>query len=250
MIKEIISFSFGQYLDAIDGDLDKYLDNLFGEDKNVLFSYHMKIKKPEDLSKKYSICTDIDELPFGQFIGCENAITSGYSKKNALKVLSSFVLRPIDDKEFDNTDQEKELKNLESILEEDARSVKDILELFMENRFSYINEKYKGVFYAVKDENEKEEEKEQNEKSKDSLDKAEEDFKKSWYWYSMARNLAKDGLIYQKREGLSPIECVLMTKMSSVAPELAFKRKTQILEEARMKKDEMVRKAEENAKRY
>ncbi len=236
---EIKELTFETYLKASSlGDEDKineFYKELWGETYAVLLTYHLKTKKPEDLSNTFTIISDINDMVFGQFIGVEKALGSNLSNEQAIENLAYILLRPISDVEFDNTDKEKEALNIRNILSSDARSVLQILNTFSKHRDVYIKDTYKGVFYQIVEKTDDPEEEE------DILeDSSESKFTNNWYWYAIARALAEDGIVFPKREGMSGIECVLMTKMSDIAPELAYKRHRQIIEDARERKRQVL----------
>lgn len=234
---EIKELTFETYLKASalhdEDKINEFYKKLFGDDWSLLLTYHLKTKQPKDLSNVFNIEYNLDNMVFGQFIGNEKALSGGLSNEQSIEYLAYSLIRPKSDKEFDNTDAEKEQSNMNAILNSDARSVLDILNTFTKSRGEYINVKYKGVFYMTINENETEEDSEEENEFT-----PEDKFTNDWYWYAIVRTLADDGIVFQRRTGMSDIECVLMTKMSDIAPELAYKRQKQIIEEARQRRQE------------
>ena len=222
------------YLQALSSDdTVGYYTKKYGsiESAGTIVDYHMNIKEKYGLKGVYRLISDINDIPFGQFIAMEKALSSGLDKHEALEILSIYVLRPIKDVIFDNTDVLKESEHVASIMEYDAAEVLYEVERYVEMRDKYVNETYNGVFYIPNRKEDNEEDSEDNDKEELTTD---EKFSKTWYWYNIVRALA--------HEIIWDYERVLMTPMSLVAPELARNRHYQLVEEEHEKRRQMLNK--------
>ena len=222
----MVNLSWGSYLEALKSeDSLAYYANKYGNEdiaKKVI-DYHMVTKELVGISDRFNLVSDINTIPFGQFIMAEKALSSGLEKADAMYGLSLAVIRPLSDKEFDNTDVSKEEANTDDIINYDAAEILNTLEEYVQLRDEFVNTTYNGVFYAAVDKEEsgedvKEIDEEDDEKTPEEL------FSSQWYWYSIVRSLAGESIWNYER--------ILMTTMGDIAPELAYRRHKQIIEDA------------------
>jgi hypothetical protein len=150
------------------------------------------------------------DLVLGQFIMVEQIFTG---KDEVPKHLFDFsvlriILRPTEDKEFDNTNIIKERENDNKILDLDVVIATSILSDFIEDRNKVLFSDFAGVFYDL------EQEKEEGEEEPAGEETFEYKFREQWYWYNIVRRLGGENILnYDK---------VYMLKMESVLPELSF----------------------------
>lgn len=223
------------YLIAIkrEDPLDYYTE-IYGSRNIAQLAVIIESKKEieNDLDERYRVITNIDDMVFGQFISAEKAITAKEEKIIGMELLSYAIIRPLQDIEFDNTDTEKEIKLIKSIRDEDAFVILNELQKYAGLRKRYVHGKYNGVFYKIYN----------GEDDDDDDDPTEEDltaevkFSNEWYWYVIMRSLAL--------EDMDRYEQILMTKMSEIAPELAFRRQRDIIEDARRRRQEQINNAQ------
>lgn len=221
------------YLELITYDKveDYYLEKFDGDKQKASIAMVLSFtdKKDSVLLNNYNIYDSIDEMVFGQFIACEKVISSGNDKNIILEILSYNIFRPVNDIMFDNTDRQKEEIHVESIREEDSFVLIQIINKWLDHRNYYVNKKYNGVFYKIIDDEDVEDE---EELTGDELS-AEEQFSRNWYWYAMVRSLASENVL--------KIEEVLMKPMADIAPELAYRRQKDVIDTARRKREEQLR---------
>jgi hypothetical protein len=148
------------------------------------------------------VYTDILKMSLTQFILLEHTIKNGFDESS----IAALIIRPKDEPEFDNTDQEKEEKLMDSIYEEDAVAVSHIIKSMMQNRDYVLFTKFEGVIYNRIEPIEGEEEEEPDEP---------DTFNERWFWYSIVRALAN--------EDLTKFQFVYDMKMSDVLVEMAYR---------------------------
>ena len=154
------------------------------------------------IADRYNVCTDILKMSLTQFILLEHAIKSDFNES----LIASIIIRPKDEVEFDNTDQEQEEKLIDSIYEEDAVAVSHIIKSMMHNREYLLFTKFEGVIYSRIEPTEGEEEEDESEP---------DTFNERWFWYSIVRTLAN--------EDLTKFQFVYDMKMSDVLVEMAYR---------------------------
>ena len=154
------------------------------------------------IADRYNVYTDILKMSLTQFILLEHAIKNEFDESR----IASIIIRPKDELEFDNTDQEKEESLITSIYEEDAIAVSYIIKSMMQNRDYILFTKFEGVIYNKIEPIEGEEEEEPDEP---------DTFNERWFWYSIVRALAN--------EDLTKFQFVYDMKMSDVLVELAYR---------------------------
>jgi hypothetical protein len=212
----------------------EYYKKLYGsvDGASKVIEYHLREKEVSSLEGLYGTVEAIDDMVFGQFIIAERALASGLEPYEALSALAVAVVRPIDDKEYDNTDRAKELQHADDLREHDAAEILKAIEEYTVIRDVFIKDTYKGVFYI---ENEETEDDEVIDKETESEPKTmEEHFSNNWYWYNIVRVLANEVIWEYER--------IYMTPMSQIAPEMAFRRHKDIVEEIQRKRNEMLSK--------
>jgi hypothetical protein len=137
-----------------------------------------------------------------QFILLEYAIKADFDESK----IASICIRPKDEVEFDNTDQEREEEHLTKLYEEDAPVIQMVTKSLMHNREYVLFTKFDGVIYNKVEPSEDEEEDEPE---------APDTFNERWFWYSIVRALAN--------EDLQKFDFVYSMKMSDVLIELAYR---------------------------
>ena len=218
-----------QYLESVayEDPIEYFKEQYDGSEKIARLAVILAgLPSDADLSERYNIITNIDEIPFGQFIACERAVSMGLPMQEALKILAQNVLRPKSDEEFDNTDPIKEQKHLDMLDEEAAADITSVLNKFSSLRKNYVHRTYNGVFYKEYQEPSEDEEED------DTPPTAEERYAKNWYWYVIMREIANQDIFRYEQ--------VLMLPMSVITPELAYRRHTQRMEEIERKRNEQL----------
>lgn len=176
------------------------------------------------MAEKYNLYTNILHMSLGQFIMLESQLKSENKRDD---VVAALVIRPKDEKDYDNEDALREEKILEQLLEEDVRDIYSVVGSMMLNREFILFNKFSGVLYNRYEEPEEEEEEEEGEK-KQLI--GEDEFKAQWFWYSIVRQLAQDDI--------RRFNDIYDLKMSVVMVELSFLSQKSILENARMRAEE------------
>ena len=154
------------------------------------------------IADRYNVYTDILKMSLTQFILLEHAIKADFDESR----IASIIIRPKDESEFDNTNQENEESLINSIYEEDAIAVSYIIKSMMQNRDYILFTKFDGVIYNKIEPIEGEEDEEPDEP---------DTFNERWFWYSIVRALAN--------EDLTKFQFVYDMKMSDVLVELAYR---------------------------
>jgi hypothetical protein len=155
------------------------------------------------IASRYNVYTDILNMSLTQFILLEYAIKGDFNES----LIAKTIIRPKDETEFDNTDQEKEEMLISSIYEEDAIAVSYIIKSMMNSRDYVLFTKFEGVIYNRYELEEGEEEEGEPEEP--------DPFTERWFWYSIVRTLAN--------EDLQKFQYVYDMKMSDVLVELAYR---------------------------
>lgn len=154
------------------------------------------------MAARYNVYTDILNMSLTQFILLEYAIKADFNES----LIAKTIIRPKDEPEFDNTDQDKEEQLISSIYEEDAIAVSYIIKSMMNSRDYVLFTKFEGVIYNRYELEEGEEEEEPEEP---------DPFTERWFWYSIVRTLAN--------EDLQKFQYVYDMRMSDVLVELAYR---------------------------
>lgn len=198
-------------IDAIKQDgLEKFLSDISpGEHVDVMRGIDaladptLRAVDASSLYERYNVFTDILKMSLTQFILFEHAIKSEFNES----VIASICLRPKDEVEFDNTDQEREEEHLTELYEEDAVAIQMIIKSLMHNREYVLFTKFDGVIYSKIEKSDEDEEDEEPD--------APDPFNERWFWYSIVRALAN--------EDLQKFDFVYSMKMSDVLVELAYR---------------------------
>lgn len=175
------------------------------------------------MAEKYNLYTNILHMSLGQFIMLESELKSTNKRD---EVVAALVIRPKEEKNYDNEDALREEKILEQLLEEDVRDIYSVVGSMMLNREFMLFNKFSGVLYNRYEETEEEEEEEGEKKQLIG----EDEFKAQWFWYSIVRQLAQDDI--------RRFNDIYDLKMSVVMVELSFLSQKSILENARMRAEE------------
>ena len=197
-------------VEAIKSDsLEKFLSDISpGEHVDVMRGIDalteptLRAVDASSLYDRYNVFTDILKMSLTQFILLEYAIKADFDEAK----IASICVRPKDELEFDNTDQEREEEHLTKLYEEDASVMQMITKSLMHNREYVLFTKFDGVIYNKVEPSEDEE---------DDEPEAPDTFNERWFWYSIVRALAN--------EDLQKFDFVYSMKMSDVLVELAYR---------------------------
>jgi hypothetical protein len=121
---------FGLKLKMVDaiksGKIDEFIQEISpGESVDVmraideLSSDSFRAVDASSLSDRYNVYTDILKMSLTQFILLEHTIKAGFDESS----IAGLIIRPKEEPEFDNTDQDKEDALVSAIYEEDAVAV-------------------------------------------------------------------------------------------------------------------------------
>jgi hypothetical protein len=139
-----------------------------------------------------------------QFILLEYAIKADFDEAS----VASICIRPKEEPEFDNTDQQKEEDHLSNLYEEDAATIQFVIKSLMHKREYNLLTKFEGVIYNKIEEDEESDEQDDEPQVVDT-------FNERWFWYAIVRTLAN--------EDLQKFDFVYSMKMSDVLIELAYR---------------------------
>jgi hypothetical protein len=228
--------TFETYVNASKAeDAYKYYKSIFGEETDLLLSYHLKYKTNYGVTDDFKVVRDINDMTWGQFVSAEIILSNTEIDRVDMAVaLANTVIRPINEVIFSNDNEAEEKEHEKAILKYDARSIIEEVEKYIKLRDDFIKNKYRGVFYMVDREN-----KELKEEDVSGKNKEQDEFIAQWYWYAITRDLAEENVVINTDSKLSKLENALNTKMSAIAPDIAYKRHKQILEEIEAKKQEL-----------
>ena len=219
IIKAVKSDSYLEYLDSC--DISTKLE-ILREQSNI---YPLpKSPDPErvrGMSEKFNLYINVLSMSLGQFIMLENNIRSSHHSDEAI---ASLIIRPKEERDYDNTDSEREDRIIETILDEDVLDVYSVISSMMLNREYILFTKFSGVIYNRVEEEEEEEEEANTGKI------GEDEFSSQWFWYRIVRELAQGDI--------RRFDEIYDTKMSVVMVELSFLTQKAILETARLKEEQ------------
>ena len=212
------------------GDLEGYLIKKYGEisAKSLIRLFETNVAIP--LNDSFNTVKSIDNMVFGQFIMAERALTTFDDQNTSLMELAYAILRPLSDKTFDNTDDDKETQLRTDILDSEAKDIMEECIKYSEMRNKFVKEDFAGVFYKTPDEVDEDDE-DDEEAEEESF---ESKFSREWYWYTIVNSLASDDILKH--------EAIYMMKMRDVAPHLAYLRMKGIIDYKRHKAQEMANK--------
>jgi hypothetical protein len=189
--------------------LEKFLNDISALEKldviraaDTFEDSRFKTIDASSIAERYNVYTDILKMSLTQFILLEYAIKADFDEAG----IASIVIRPKEEEEFDNTDQDVEEKLMSEIFEEDALAVSHIISSMMKNREYVLFTKFEGVIYDKI---------ELDEDRDDEYQDEPDTFTERWYWYSIVRSLAN--------EDLSKFQFVYDMKMSDVLVEMAYR---------------------------
>lgn len=216
-----------------DGGLSNYIESLPPEKKirigrGIREIYPLKQTEPKEIYKDFNVCDNVMSLVLGQFIMLEQIITGKTTYESEAEndlAIAELILRPKEDKVFDNSDLKKEIKNKNNILNYPVQEVYSVVVKFLKNREYVLFKQFSGVFYEIPDEDEDEEE--------EQTITANALFNQQWYWYSMVRMLAK--------EDITKYDDIYMLKMDTVMPEMSYLAQKNKIEDARRRQSEAER---------
>lgn len=195
-----------------EGKEDEFIDSLSPADKvemmrdlDTFADPSLRAVDASFMFDKYNVYTDITKMTLTQFIMLEHTLQSEVISESDI---ASIVIRPKDEPEFDNTNQEVEDSLINSIYEEEAESVAFIIKSMLHNRDYILFTKFDGVLYTKI-------EKEESVEEDEDEDNGPDPFVQRWFWYSIVRSLAN--------EDLQKFQFVYDMRMSDVLVELAYK---------------------------
>ena len=199
-------------------DVSVYLDKLDMLERlktlrDISESYPLKDTKEisETIENNFTPYPDVFSLVLGQFIMIEQILTGRFKFKNEYDQdleLMTYILRPRDEKVFDNTDAVKEAKHREAILNTPVQDLYSAINMFLENRELVLFKQFSGVFYSTPDEDDLDDPDSFSTPTPDEL------FNQQWYWYSMVRMLAQ--------EDIRRYDEIYMLRMNVVLPEMSY----------------------------
>ena len=164
----------------------------------------------DELKSKFKCYDNVFDLVLGQFIMLEQILTGKFkfvdSTAQDLEIMT-YILRPIDEEQFDNTDASKEAEHREAILNTPVQDLYNVVNKFLANRELVLFKQFSGVFYATPDE-------EDEDPDQFSTPTPDELYNQQWYWYSIVRMLAQ--------EDIRRYDEVYMLKMNVVLPEMSY----------------------------
>jgi len=181
----------------------------------------------EKLNEEKKVYSDVNSLVLGQFIMLEQIITGKTKLPDHLIDLeiAKLIIRPNQDKVFDNEDASKESDNQDYILNSDVRRVYYVLNTYIDNRNKILFEDFAGVFYEANDEDGEEE---SEDVGSDMV------FNQQWYWYSIVRMLSG--------EDIHKYEQTYMLPMRTVLPEMSYLAQKSKIESANQRQQAAMRK--------
>lgn len=159
------------------------------------------------IKENFTLYDNVFGLVLGQFIMIEQILTGKFKFDNPTDMdieLATYLLRPLDEKEFDNTNKDLENKNREAIINTPVQDIYNVLNRFLKNREIVLFKQFAGVFYEV-------EEDEDEDEVSTPIDAS---FNQQWYWYSIVRSLAQ--------EDIRRYEEIYMLGMNVVLPEMSY----------------------------
>jgi hypothetical protein len=162
------------------------------------------------IKEHFNYYDNVFDLVLGQFIMIEQILTGKFKFQNETDLdleLLTYVLRPKDEKEFDNTSTSKEAEHREAILNTPVQDLYCLLNKFLIDRDNVLFKQFSGVFYSTQDE-------EEDDPDVISTPTPDELFNQQWYWYSIVRMLAQ--------EDIRRYDSIYMLKMSVVLPEMSY----------------------------
>jgi len=165
----------------------------------------------KSVTKNFIYYDNVMELTLGQFIMVEQIMTGKFkfAKEVDMEVeLAKYILRPLNEIEFDNTDKQYEAVNVKNILSLPVQSFYNAINKFLKNREHVLFKQFAGVFYETPTDDE------DDDNGIDTQAQQEASFQQQWYWYSIVRELAQ--------EDIRRYDEIYMLKMKTVLPEMSY----------------------------
>lgn len=165
----------------------------------------------KSVTKNFIYYDNVMELTLGQFIMIEQIMTGKFkfAKEVDMEVeLAKYILRPLNEIEFDNTDKQYEAVNVKNILSLPVQSFYNAINKFLRNREHVLFKQFAGVFYETPTDDE------DDDNGIDTQAQQEASFQQQWYWYSIVRELAQ--------EDIRRYDEIYMLKMKTVLPEMSY----------------------------
>jgi hypothetical protein len=163
----------------------------------------------EEIKERFRVYDSVFDLVLGQFIMIEQILTGKFKFKYEHEQdleLMTYILRPVEEEEFDNNNSVKEAEHREAILNTPVQDLYNVVNKFVKNRELVLFKQFSGVFYATADD---------SDDSEDfSTPTPDELFNQQWYWYTIVRSLAQ--------EDIRRYDEIYMLKMSTVLPEMSY----------------------------
>jgi hypothetical protein len=165
----------------------------------------------KSVTKNFIYYDNVMELTLGQFIMIEQIMTGKFkfAKEVDMEVeLAKYILRPLNEIEFDNTDKQYEAVNVKNILSLPVQSFYNAINKFLRNREHVLFKQFAGVFYETPTDDD------DDDNGIDTQAQQEASFQQQWYWYSIVRELAQ--------EDIRRYDEIYMLKMKTVLPEMSY----------------------------
>lgn len=165
----------------------------------------------DSITGKFIYYDNVMELTLGQFIMVEQIMTGKFkfAKEVDMEIeLAKYILRPLNEIEFDNTDKESEGANVKNILSLPVQSFYNAINKFLRNREHVLFKQFAGVFYETPTDDD------EDDNGIDTQAQQEASFQQQWYWYSIVRELAQ--------EDIRRYDEIYMLKMKTVLPEMSY----------------------------
>lgn len=202
---------------SVEEDLSVYFDGLSALEhiktlRAIQGTYPLRQEKlvTKYIDDNFTPYSDVFSLVLGQFIMIEQILTGKFKFKNEWDQdleLMTYILRPKDEEQFDNTDAVKEAKHREAILNTPVQDLYSAINKFLDNRELVLFKQFSGVFYSSPEE-------EEEDPDSFSTPTPDEMFNQQWYWYSMVRMLAQ--------EDIRRYDDIYMLRMNVVLPEMSY----------------------------
>lgn len=164
----------------------------------------------KSITENFIYYDNVMELTLGQFIMVEQIMTGKFkfAKEVDMEIeLAKYILRPLNELEFDNTDKQSEAVNVKNILSLPVQSFYNAINKFLRNREHVLFKQFAGVFYETPTDDD-------DDNGIDTQAQQEASFQQQWYWYSIVRELAQ--------EDIRRYDEIYMLKMKTVLPEMSY----------------------------
>ena len=173
------------------------------------------LKKAYDIhdciTENFIYYDNVFDLTLGQFIMIEQIMTGKFKFARDVDMeieLAKYILRPLNEFEFDNTDKEYEAVNVKNILSLPVQSFYNAVNKFLKNREYVLFKQFAGVFYETPTDDD------DDDNGIDTQAQQEASFQQQWYWYTIVRQLAQ--------EDIRRYDEIYMLKMKTVLPEMSY----------------------------